>query len=271
LWTRRTLWAAFGAATLAVFALLIPASPLYLWRLFPPRAQYLGHSAGYWMDRLDSPNGKSRLLAIHALGALGPDAGEAVPTLADIMVKDGSRRVRIEAALALMKMCPASRAAVPALAQALTDKEPLVRMDAAIALVRLGPEARPAVPALAQALRDGDNNTNAKKFLFTIQEMAAVALGPASAGTADGVPALREALAAADTDSMRIAAARALGAVGAEARPAAPQLRALLRSASVELRQTAADSLRQIGGGSAETNSTETDRSQAAHHAGDAS
>src|SRR5436305_1937543 len=81
--------------------------------------------------------GEGRHRAIFALGAIGPEAGEAVPALSAILVEDPDPRNRNRAALALSKMHPASRAAVPALARALADEEPWVRMNAALALSRL--------------------------------------------------------------------------------------------------------------------------------------
>src|SRR5207244_6799070 len=50
------------------------------------------------------------------------------------------------------------------------------------------------VPALIPALKDKANQTNLNTFLFTIQHQVALALGKASAGTAQGVPPLMEAL-----------------------------------------------------------------------------
>jgi len=45
---------------------------------------------------------------------------------------------------------------VPALAEALRDRDVFVRRDAALALGRLGPEAQQAVPYLVPVLRDRD-------------------------------------------------------------------------------------------------------------------
>jgi HEAT repeat protein len=46
------------------------------------------------------------------------------------------------------------QSAVPALAEALKDKNSVVRTNAAQALVKIGAEAQAAVPALAEALKD---------------------------------------------------------------------------------------------------------------------
>ena len=48
--------------------------------------------------------------------------------------------------------------AVPALAEALKDKEPGVRQIAAKVRGRIGPKAEAAVPALTEALKDKDRD-----------------------------------------------------------------------------------------------------------------
>lgn len=248
---RRVLNAVFVLLLLAGIGLLIPASPAYLPSLLVHYSHYQdGHSLGYWVRALNRPDAEERRRAIFALGAIGPDAAEAVPALATIMTEDPDRLTRHQAALALTKMAPASVAAVPALTQALDrDKEPVVRINAAIALFELGTQARPAVPVLLKALKRRANRTNLATFPFTIQEMAALALGRATAGTPDGVAALTEALAGARTPNKRLVVARALGEVGVPARSAETQLRTLLTDDSVEIREVAAEALRKITGG----------------------
>src|ERR1700719_3359450 len=114
--------------------------------------------------------------------------------------------------------------AVPAFAQALEGREPLIRRNACVVVSRLGKDALPVLPALIKALKDKDNDTNANMFHFTIQEMAALSIGRATAGTAEGVPVLLEALSSATKPDMRRYLARALGEVGPEARSAIPAL-----------------------------------------------
>jgi HEAT repeat protein len=233
-------------AILASAAVLIPGSPVYLPDLlYPKRAYYQGHSAGYWIKALDNPDAKAKREAIFALGAVGDEV--AVPTLAALL-HDPDRVMRIEASLALIKMNRAAAPAVDELAQALSDEEPLVRLNAAVVLSRLGKLAKPAVPALIEALANEKNTTNCRTFPFTIQEASALALGRASTGSADGVPALMTALKAAKTLDMRIAVVRALGEVGAEASPAVSMLRPLLKDKIPDLRETAQHALSHIEG-----------------------
>jgi HEAT repeat protein len=162
---------------------------------------------------------------------------------------DPDDKIRGETALALSKIAPASAPAVPALARALDeDYVHLVRMNAAIALSRLGPLARSAVPSLIRATQRRINRTTAGSFTCNIQEMAALALGRATAGTPEGVNALLEALKSARTARKRRLVAQALAEVGAPAREAAPRLKALLTDDSPEVRETAKEALRKILG-----------------------
>ena len=79
-----------------------------------------------------------------------------------------------------------SKAAVPALAQALKDEDEWVRANAAEALGRIGPEAKAAVPALIQALKNED--------VLRVRWGAAEALGQIGPAAKQAVPALAQAL-----------------------------------------------------------------------------
>jgi HEAT repeat protein len=244
---RRLRWLVIPVVALPLFAVLIPGSPLYLTTVLGAGGFHDGHGTRYWMNALEDRDPQVRHHAIFALGQIGDEASDAVPALAAILLQDPDPNTRREAALALSKMGLAAREAVLALAQALEDEEPWVRMNAVHALTWLKTEARPAIPALTKALHDRGNRTRLA-FTHTIQEAATVALGRASAGSPEAVPALTEALRTADTEGMRQAAALALGHVGPEARSAVPLLQALLQDPSREMRQIAQTSLRKIEG-----------------------
>jgi hypothetical protein len=242
-------WLVAAPVVLAALAVVVPGSPAYLPGWLAPQAPSDGDSVRAWALALDGPDPAARRQAVLGLGALGERAGEAVPALAKVLREDGDPATRGEAARALANMAPASRAAVPALAQALGDDEPRVRMHAALALAGLRGEARPAVPALARALDDEANRTDLGAFSLTIQEAAALALG--RAGGDEAAPALARALRPDRPEGLRRAAARALGEAGAAARPAVPQLRALLTDSNFELRLAAAEALWKVERGQA--------------------
>ena len=241
-------WFVVILSVAAAAALLIPRSPFYLPELLNQRAQHRKVSDS--VRQLSSPEAEARAQACYTLGAAGADAAESVPALAGVLVGDPDTAVRRAAALALLKLTPASREAVPQLTQALTDQEAVVRAYAALTLYRLHDDARPAVAALLIALVADNNDTNAEKFTFTVREVVALALGRASAGTADAVPALMAALQAASTDPMRRAVAQALGEVGPPAAPALPLLRALFDSKDPDVRDAANRATGRIESGS---------------------
>jgi HEAT repeat protein len=239
-----------AVSSVAGISLLVPGSPAYvpsLWRHYSN--SYAGHSLGYWIRALEEADDEVRLKALFALGSIGQDAGEAAPLLARILTEDANVDLRVQAALALGKMGPAAIEALPALARALDQDESVhVRMYSVIALSHLGPQAQPAVAVLIRALQRRVNRTNLARFPFTIQDMAALALGRATAGSAEGVAALIEALDNARTTSKRLLVAEALGEIGPPAGPAVSHLRALLDDDTPEVRLAAEESLRKIRG-----------------------
>jgi HEAT repeat protein len=245
---RRLFWLGGLIAALALAAVSIPSSPLHLAKLFGSGPQYDGHSLGHWLGALESGEVAERKRAIYAVGVIGPDAEAAIPVLARIMVEDADPRLRHEAAFTLSKLGPATSRAIPQLSQALQDDEPVVRFNAARALYKLGDEARPAIPALIAALDDPDNDTNANLFACTVQGQIALALGAASAGEADGVEALRKALAGAKDDEARTTFIWAFAAVGPPAAPALDELRPFVKARNSEVRRAAEEAVRNLEG-----------------------
>jgi hypothetical protein len=245
MWRRRVLWLGLVIALLSAGTLLVPASPLSLANLLGPR--YEGHTRRHWINALNSPDVEVRRKAIHALGELGADAAQAVPGLAAILQNDADTSLRKEAAQALSKMAPASRAAVTELAAVLADDNMEIRFHAAVALLRLGEEARPAIPELTKALRDESNQTTVGDSTQTIWEVMVKALGRASAGSDEAVPALSSALEDAATIPMRVATIAALGEVGSAAHSAVPQLQKMLRDEDPLVHQAVTESLQLIG------------------------
>lgn len=93
-----------------------------------------------------------RAAAAKALGQIGSSPATVVPVLMDLL-SDPRATVREQAACALGAFKSEPRA-VPAVTAALEDEYIDVRAAAAIALGELGPASRTAVPALKQALSD---------------------------------------------------------------------------------------------------------------------
>src|SRR5687768_8127147 len=107
---RRIFWGLFAIIVVVAVGLAIPGSPIYLPDVMLTGGQHGGHSTRYWTRALDDSEPAVRIEAAQALGAIGAQAERAVPRLAQLMVEDADREVRIEAALALSKMDPASKA-----------------------------------------------------------------------------------------------------------------------------------------------------------------
>lgn len=96
-----------------------------------------------------------RYWAAIGLGNLGQDATSAKDLLID-RLEDPSPTVRIAAARALCNMALDDQA-LPVLIQELGSDREWVRLNAAIVLDSIGDKARPAIPALKEALKDKQN------------------------------------------------------------------------------------------------------------------
>jgi HEAT repeat protein len=274
------LWSAMLLLVAAGLSMLIPGSPFYLPSVFEGDSEFMkGRTVRHLLDVVDGSDEDARAEALQELGGMGPDASQAVPRLAKILAESNSRRDRIQASLALTKILsgegeakkrPAGTdAAVTAMAKGLSDEDGFVRMNCALALGELRQEARPAVPALIKAVNDKSNQTNLNRFLHTIQEQVALALGRASAGTDEGVSALIEALQAVRNDKTqikdkgqaqvhayhvyraKIALARALADIGPPARPAMSLLQEMAKedkNPDDEFRVKATEAIQKIDG-----------------------
>lgn len=100
--------------------------------------------------QLKDPDVDLCVVAIQALGLLGPAAIDAVPALFEAL-KDTDASLRYWAALALGEI---DAVAIPVLIKALSDTDFCVRWGAASALGQFGPVAKDAVPALVERLND---------------------------------------------------------------------------------------------------------------------
>jgi len=93
-----------------------------------------------------------RVAAARSLAILGPEARTAIPALNQAL-HDKEVRVQLDAAAALGRI---GRQSVPVLMQALEENDASIRHAAAYALGEVGPDAQPAVPLLTKALEDND-------------------------------------------------------------------------------------------------------------------
>jgi HEAT repeat protein len=106
---------------------------------------------------LEQSDVSTRFAALTDLGFLGPEAKSAVPAIVQAM-QDKEPQIRLSAAFSLMVIDPnkAKGAAIPVLIEALKSPLPDIRKNAAISLRQLGPDARQAIPALTEVLGDDD-------------------------------------------------------------------------------------------------------------------
>lgn len=246
--TRVALWGGIGLMIVAVAAVVLPASPFHINALLGADGRaYDGQSVGHWKHELASPNKEARQQAFTALGSIGASAGDAVPDVARAMVEDPDDDIRVCASLAMVKLAPNTKSAVPQLIQALSDRQLQVRHNALTALGRLKADARPAVPALIAVMKNPDNDSTNNQFTYTVQEGAVSMLGVVTAGTPDAVQELVDVLTKDDRLHMKVAAARALGAIGDPARAAVPALYELNKRKERHVREEANIALRALG------------------------
>jgi HEAT repeat protein len=175
--------------------------------LVPPLIELLrGEDAGVWST------------AARILGLIGPEAGEAVPDLIQLLQR-GDSDDRSDAAVALDRIVAGSpyglpaavtRDLVPPLIELLRGEDAGVWGPAARILGKIGPEARQAVPALIELLQRGDRDARD----------AAWALGGIGPEARAAVPALIELLQRGDRDARKDAAV-ALGRIGGQVAVAA--------------------------------------------------
>lgn len=101
-----------------------------------------------------------RRAAVEALGAIGPAAKEAVPTLAKLVDEAPSGLLRVAAAVALWKIAK-DAFALSALVAAIRDPDWDIRLGAINALRTLGVEASQAAPTLLSMLEEPDPSVRA--------------------------------------------------------------------------------------------------------------
>jgi hypothetical protein len=171
---------------------------------------YDGRPVSEWIARLKDKDDKVRHKAAFSLRQLGPEAKAAVPALIDSL-KDKNVSVREESAFALQQIGSPAKPAIPALIDALKDEDYWVRYWSLRALADFGGDARAAVPALAQILKgpDAELKVQAARGLWRMGENRKEVLA-----------ALIDVL----QERWDVRAARMLGEIGPDAKPAVPAL-----------------------------------------------
>jgi HEAT repeat protein len=166
----------------------------------------------------------SRIKAIDELAAQGEKAAPAVGPLIKLLV-DSSTNVRAHAAHALGEIGAPAKPAAAALVSLVKDGDPTVRRQAiqAIAAIRPGPQV--TIPLFVQLVEDPDPGVR-QRVLQAVSEAGTVA-----------IPGLIEAL---KHEKAAYWACLILRDMGPQAKAAVPALTALLKDPRVEIRREAA-------------------------------
>ncbi len=197
-------------------------------------------ASGDLLDRLSHGTVSVRRNAAAALGNIGPDIGpEAAARLIRVVEEEFTAPVREEAVIALGKLKPYAKDSVPVLRKVVADPQFRAPTHAARALWLLTGDPGEAIPTLVRSLDDLTHFQHAAEVLAE--------MGPEAS---PAVERLIAALAERDPDD-RIAAARALGHIGAPAVKAEGPLRRLLEDEELRVREAAGEALKAISGAQA--------------------
>jgi HEAT repeat protein len=172
--------------------------------------------------------------AAAALGQIGPEVGDRAVVALTAALGDTSFPVREQVVIALGKLTPLSKSAIPVLQKAVESRRFSPRVHAAYALWSMTGEADRAVPALVQELKRDTTPWEAAEALGRIGAPAKAAVGP-----------LTEALKTAD-DITRWRAAEALGRIGPASKPALPTLIEMLEDPDPDIRTAASEAISKV-------------------------
>lgn len=212
---------------------------------------YGGKPLSRWMKSLKDKNYAVRTQAANALGQIGPAGGVAVAALIDALDdassgvpqwKDGGVSFTIESPQAkqfreavLDALHRIGEPTLPPLVAGLKDNRQLVRVGVAEALEKFEPVPSQVTPeVLLPALKD-ENELVRQSAVRMLVRLGDIAVAPLGAALQQGGEA-RE----------KVAAANALGQMGAKARPAIPALTSALKDADSGVRREAADTLQTV-------------------------
>jgi HEAT repeat protein len=177
-----------------------------------------------------------RLQAMAAIANTGADAEMAVPALTEAL-SDRNPQIRLKSTQTIAAIGSRAKAAVPELMIALKDPNEAVRMGATVAIGKLGSDAKAAIPGLIEALSDTSSG---------VRSHATFALASMGSDAKIALPQLMEALTDDDPD-IRKGAITALGRLGKDAKPAVSGLAQLLNDPDSSVRLNALTALSRIG------------------------
>lgn len=100
------------------------------------RPLYKGRPVGFWIKQLQDKDTSFRQEALKALGEIGPDGEEAIPSLIQAL-EDGQDEIRSGAVRALGQMGPKAKSAVPALLK-LHNYDQRPESETFVALCKIG-------------------------------------------------------------------------------------------------------------------------------------
>lgn len=192
-------------------------------------------SADDAIARLGALDKRERAAAALAAGKMGP-LSEPHRTSLRAALGDPERAVRWNAAWALGQAGADDPQTQGALIRTLADPEPRVAANAAQALGKLGSTA--AIDPLTGKL-DSES--------WQVRWVSTLALGSIGTEAASAVPALTARLTTDSNDSVRAAAAKALGQIGTAARPSMKRLLKAAQSPNRLVRASAIGALGSIG------------------------
>lgn len=107
------------------------------------------------IEKLKTGSEAERIMLLHDLGRLGPNAADAVPVLIENL-SHSSKAVAISAASVLARIGPPAAEAVPKLKETLRDRNRFLRINAAAAIWAITRDGTDVVPMLAKLAKAKD-------------------------------------------------------------------------------------------------------------------
>lgn len=136
---------------------------------YPSEARYLVSSLGAALSNLET-----RDYAAFALAAIGLPAAMALPELIEALRYDPETYVATPFVLAIGRIGPLAKNAVPALIEALEVGDPQVDFHVAEALGKIGPAASTAIPALRTLVSESPDADTREAASLAIKQISEV-------------------------------------------------------------------------------------------------